>query len=802
MLTINPVTHDQLEALHREVIDEPEEIDSILDRLSDSGGSLWCGLNRRIESETAQIRTTDGKALNLETRDFESLSKRREITVNFSLGSKSCFFTGLVLGANPPTTISVAKPDKIYVSDRRERARVRAQEGERGRIRLKDASGRTLDATVVDESAGGFSIRYAPAAWLSLSTALTFERVDALENTINGCATPVYIEEQSGEGLTRAGLRVRPPRLIDFKEIGLINEESASLATSGGCESDFEPNVVRYETVDSEEIVGLIDCFGDAADALGVIIPSSWGRTKETLLPLARTIVETFKSIGQSVVVLRFDSVRSRGESHNDPEGRRPGFEAINWTLSQSVKDLRSSVDFLESEFGVRKQVIVSFSVSAVWARKVVATGTDGKSRILGWCSVVGPGDLRKAIKLISGGVDFLGGTDQGISFGVQEILGLPINQDRVGRDAAENGLLYLEDSNADFEKITCPVTWIHGRDDAWMDFDRVRETMSFGDTTKRDLIVVPTGHQLKSSDEATQIFRLITSACASMALGKQVDAVAPDKRELKERAQAERSRIPALSYEKKQFWRRYLLGRDGMLGMEVFAKGSDYRQFVQLQIDRLDLRSGHSVLDLGAGTGSFIRGLEGDSRDFGDLSIVEADLVQEALKKIREENGQSSIVTGLSWARIDADLIGRNRSLAFKDGAFDAALLSLVLGYLADPEALLEEVWRILRPGGRLVMSNLRRDADISKLAKQLRHDIDALAPMISVAEKTLLERSLQNAINEGSKILDLEEAGRFFFWSQTELEDLARRAGFASVASEASFGDPPQAVVVTAVR
>ena len=81
-----------------------------------------------------------------------------------------------------------------------------------------------------------------------------------------------------------------------------------------------EIRVVRYQNERGERLVGIIDSWGDTRGATAVVIAPAWGRTKETLLPLARTIVETFRAANHPVVVLRFDGIRKRGESHNDPD--------------------------------------------------------------------------------------------------------------------------------------------------------------------------------------------------------------------------------------------------------------------------------------------------------------------------------------------------------------------------------------------------------------------------------------------------------------------------------------------------
>lgn len=109
-----------------------------------------------------------------------------------------------------------------------------------------------------------------------------------------------------------------------------------------------------------------------------------------------------------------------------------------------------------------------------------------------------------------------------------------------------------------------------------------------------------------------------------------------------------------------------------------------------------------------------------------------------------------------------------------------------------------------MLRRGGRLVLSSLRRDADMSKLYT------DGLAELRAGRAREILghegERQLDDAargyLNEASRLLDLEENGTFRFWDPPELGRLVRRAGFRILSTSRSLGNPPQAVILSAER
>jgi SAM-dependent methyltransferase len=62
-------------------------------------------------------------------------------------------------------------------------------------------------------------------------------------------------------------------------------------------------------------------------------------------------------------------------------------------------------------------------------------------------------------------------------------------------------------------------------------------------------------------------------------------------------------------------------------------------------------------------------------------------------------------------------DLLATTQGIPMADHSVDRVIASLLISYLEHPELLLAEIHRILRPGGRLVLSTLCRDADISRL-------------------------------------------------------------------------------------
>ncbi|HUL58627.1 MAG TPA: metalloregulator ArsR/SmtB family transcription factor [Anaeromyxobacteraceae bacterium] len=105
------------------------------------------------------------------------------------------------------------------------------------------------------------------------------------------------------------------------------------------------------------------------------------------------------------------------------------------------------------------------------------------------------------------------------------------------------------------------------------------------------------------------------------------------------------------------------------------------------------------TVADLGCGTGAVAAALAGHVR-----RVIGVDQSAAMLRAARRRTGGLANVE-LHRAELEA--------LPLPAASCDAALLALVLAYVADEPAVVAEAARILRPGGRLVVVDLIRHAD-----------------------------------------------------------------------------------------
>ncbi len=136
-----------------------------------------------------------------------------------------------------------------------------------------------------------------------------------------------------------------------------------------------------------------------------------------------------------------------------------------------------------------------------------------------------------------------------------------------------------------------------------------------------------------------------------------------------------------------------------------VFARGYDFLLGVEersgLREVRAELLAGAEgrCLEVGAGTGL---NLEHWPREV-ELVLSEPfePMAAELRKKVRRSRPQAEV------------LVVSGEALPFPDGSFDTVALTLVLCTVPDPPAVLREIERVLRPGGRLLFFEHVRSRD-----------------------------------------------------------------------------------------
>ena len=112
------------------------------------------------------------------------------------------------------------------------------------------------------------------------------------------------------------------------------------------------------------------------------------------------------------------------------------------------------------------------------------------------------------------------------------------------------------------------------------------------------------------------------------------------------------------------------------------------------------DSISGGRVLDVATGTGGFVRFLIDGLRDFAEIVGIDQNPERETTFKAAFGD-----VVGVRFEPMDA------HDLRYPDRSFDTACVSNSLHHFADPIPVLDEMRRVLRPAGHLIVNEMYRD-------------------------------------------------------------------------------------------
>ena len=159
--------------------------------------------------------------------------------------------------------------------------------------------------------------------------------------------------------------------------------------------------------------------------------------------------------------------------------------------------------------------------------------------------------------------------------------------------------------------------------------------------------------------------------------------------------------------------------GSGSLITLEELGKALDYEEEDLLvapgeanlglgcgnPISLADLKPGETVLDLGSGAGfdAFLA-----ARRLGESGkVIGVDMTPEMIQKARD-NAEKLNISNVDFR------LGKIEELPVSDSSMDVVISNCVINLSPDKSAVFAEIYRSLRPGGRVIISDVLRSGEI----------------------------------------------------------------------------------------
>ena len=146
---------------------------------------------------------------------------------------------------------------------------------------------------------------------------------------------------------------------------------------------------------------------------------------------------------------------------------------------------------------------------------------------------------------------------------------------------------------------------------------------------------------------------------------------------------------------------------------MNDLMSGGMHRLWKRFTIDRANVRKGQRVLDLAGGTGDLAMRFAKQVGETGE--VVLADINHAMLEQGRRRMIDRGLGANISIAQVDAE------ELPFDDASFDCITIAFGLRNVTDKDAALRSMYRVLKPGGKLLILEFSKPAAALKPAYDL---------------------------------------------------------------------------------
>jgi ubiquinone/menaquinone biosynthesis C-methylase UbiE len=210
------------------------------------------------------------------------------------------------------------------------------------------------------------------------------------------------------------------------------------------------------------------------------------------------------------------------------------------------------------------------------------------------------------------------------------------------------------------------------------------------------------------------------------------------------------------------------------------------YRRLLEDLDNTLEIKEGEGILDAGCGPGFIIERVIKENTG-KRINVVGLDFSGGMIKRARKRCK--------NFSNVKFQVADLNKNLEFPDNSFDKVVCSNTLYALEDPQRVISEFYRVLKPGAVVIIANPKPNAREKELIREHLTALKKLTPIYKKIYHILIFLLLIPvnlvviAINK--VILEKGKSKEYHFLGKEGLQKILQEVGFKSIDISSCYAD-----------
>jgi len=201
---------------------------------------------------------------------------------------------------------------------------------------------------------------------------------------------------------------------------------------------------------------------------------------------------------------------------------------------------------------------------------------------------------------------------------------------------------------------------------------------------------------------------------------------------------------------------------------------------------DALDIKERESILDAGCGPGLVIEKVIEENKGKG-ISITGLDFSKRMIKYAHRRCK--------NFSNVKLQVADLNRNLEFPNSFFDKVICSNTLYALENPHRVIFEFYRILKPGGAVIIANPKPNAGEKEIIREHLTALKKLTPIYKKIYHILIFLLLIPVnlvvITINKVIIEKGKNKEYHFLGKEDLQKILQEVGFKSIYISSCYAD-----------